>query len=224
MSSTRRRARSLIFVMYSSTGVVGTVPSCLTPPRRGYRTWHLPVSWLNRLGNRVDTKGVATNGTQSVYRSTPWFTGLRIAETAVVAAIIALAMAHGPVWQAVVGATAASIIVLVAVVRLPRSCLIVRTTTITVRGLFRDRHLPASTIVGVSARPTWYSWKRIACPVTLFLNVSDGSQVRVGAVQSMVWNVGLARTSIEAEIARSYPQRVSDSLNAQFAGRASYPT
>lgn len=163
---------------------------------------------------------MAINGTLSVYRSTPWFTGLRIAEATVVAVVIGVAMADGPVWRTAIGGIAATIIVLVAVVRLTRSCLIVSANTITVKGLFRDRQVPASTIVGACARPTWYSWKRIACPVTLFLNTSNGSQVRVGAVQSMMWNVGIVWPSVEAEIARSYPQRVADELNAQFADRA----
>lgn len=110
--------------------------------------------------------------------------------------------------------------VLVAVARLTRSRLIVSADTVTVLGRFRDRELPITTVTGARAKPTWYLWQRMACPVTLFLTTRGGSEVREGAVQSMIWNVGIVRPSVQAEVARSYPQRVANELNTRFAHSA----
>lgn len=159
---------------------------------------------------------VASDGTESVYRSTRWFTALRMGEAIVLGTAIAVVAASGPVWQATIGAAGAALVVLVVLARLIRSRLVISAESVTVLGTFRDRQLPTTTVIGASAKPSWYLWQRIVCPVTLFLTTSDGFEVRVSAVQSMIWNVGLARPSVQAEVARSYPQRVADELNARF--------
>jgi hypothetical protein len=153
-----------------------------------------------------------------VYRSDTWFTWLRIGETCAVAALPAVAFAqYGPVWEGAFVSATAVLVCAIAIRQWTRARLVIDHYEVTVLGPLRDWHLPRSSVVGARAKVTWYSWNRLAVPVTLFLQTADGSEVRVGAVQSMIPNVGIARTPLDLWIARSHPQHVADEINTQLA-------
>jgi hypothetical protein len=129
-----------------------------------------------------------------------------------VAVAVTFAEGAGPVVAAVISLLMLALIIGL-LYRLLRACLIVDDAEFISRGYFRDRHFPRHQVVGAAVAPTWYTWRRLVVPATLFLVLDGGKRVRVPGVQCHIGNIGVSRVPIEEEIQRSYPQEVADQLN-----------